>query len=39
MKKIFLILIVLFLCGCNYRELDKIAITVDCGVELVDDGS
>lgn len=38
MKKIFLILIVLFLSGCNYRELDKIAITVGCGLEKVDDG-
>lgn len=38
MKKIFLVLIVLFLSGCNYRELDKIAITVGCGLEKVDDG-
>ena len=38
MKKIFLIFIVLFLSGCNYRELDKIAITVGCGLEKVDDG-
>ena len=38
MKKIFLILIVLFLSGCNYREVDKIAITVGCGLEKVDDG-
>lgn len=38
MKKIFLILIVLFLSGCNYRELDKIAIAVGCGLEKVDDG-
>lgn len=38
MKKIFLILIILFLSGCNYRELDKIAITVGCGLEKVDDG-
>ena len=38
MKKIFLILIVLFLSGCNYKELDKIAITVGCGLEKVDDG-
>mgnify|MGYP003367710711 FL=1 len=38
MKKIFLILIVLLTCGCNYRELDKIAITVGCGLEKVDDG-
>lgn len=31
-------MIVLFLSGCNYRELDKIAITVGCGLEKVDDG-
>ena len=38
MKKIILIFIILLTCGCNYRELDKIAITVGCGLEKVDDG-
>lgn len=38
MKKIILIFIILLTCGCNYRELDKIAITVGCGLEKVDGG-
>lgn len=38
MKKIILFLLILCLCGCNYKELDKIAITVGCGLEKVDDG-
>lgn len=38
MKKFILFLLIFCLCGCNYKELDKIAITVGCGLEKVDDG-
>lgn len=37
MKKIILFVLILCLCGCNYKELDKIAITVGCGLEKVND--
>ena len=37
MKKIIIFLLTILLCGCNYRELDKIAITIGCGIEKVDD--
>lgn len=38
MKKLFIFLMILLMSGCNYRELDKIAITVGCGLEKVEDG-
>lgn len=37
MKKIIILLLIILLCGCNYRELDKIAITIGCGIEKIDD--
>lgn len=36
MKKIILLILILSLCGCNYKELDKIAITLGCGIEKID---
>lgn len=38
MKKITIILLIFLLCGCNYKEIDKIAITIGCGLEKTENG-
>lgn len=38
MKRIIIILLIFLLCGCNYKEIDKIAITIGCGLEKTANG-
>lgn len=38
MKKIIIIILILLLSGCNYKEIDKIAITIGCGLKKTENG-
>lgn len=38
MKKVIFLLLILLLSGCNYKEIDKIAITIGCGLKKTENG-
>lgn len=38
MKKVIFLLLILLLSGCNYKEIDKIAITIGCGLKKTEKG-